>query len=463
MAPPIGTTLKTADTFQNIKILELLGSGGQGTVYRVDLDGETKALKWYHDNAFNTYRRNSDGSYVLDAEGNRILDAAGTERAKTLFYENLANNVNRGAPAPQFLWPQAVTERSHDSFGYIMDIRPSGYVELSRLLLSKRVRFASNRAKVDGMLNLVNAFRILHNKGFCYQDLNDGNFFFKPDTGELLVCDNDNAAYGDYKTGVIGKCRFMAPEVVRGQKLPDTMTDRFSMAVILFFMLFRSHPLEGVVSTPACLTPSKELEIYGTTPIFVFDPNDPSNPPVRGVADHSILIWNRTPQYVKDAFIRSFSKEIMAYDEETGHYLANRLTEKEWIDVLTHFRNAIIPCSDPNCPREEFFDGMRVCSRCGTPLPFTSGIQLAKYKVPIHPGVRIYRVQLGPCSDAQALDVVAAVVSRDDGQLGIQNVSSEAWQCRTSTGEDRELPPGSAFPAIPGIQARLFGSGFAIV
>lgn len=462
MRPPIGATLQTVDTFQSVKILEQLGDGGQGTVYRVAWNGEIKALKWYHDYAFDVYQKDSNGSFIRDSHGNKVLDTAETEKAKKLFYDNLINNVNRGSPAPQFLWPQAVTERSHNSFGYIMDIRPKGYVELSQLLLGKRVRFASYRTRVDGMLNLVNAFRIFHNKGFCYQDLNDGNFFFNPDTGAVLICDNDNAAYEDYKTGVVGKCRFMAPEVVRGQKLPDTMTDRFSMAVILYFMLFRSHPLEGMVSTPTCLTPSKEIEIYGTNPIFVFDPDNKTNRPVQGVADHSIRIWNRTPQYVRDAFIRSFSKSVMTYDEDTRQYPANRLTEKEWIDILTHFRNAIIPCPNPDCPREEFFTGKRKCSKCGTLLPFTSGIQLARYKVPVCPGTQIYRIQLGPCADAQALDAVAAVISNGD-QLDLQNISQEVWQCRTSNGTNRELPPGGTLPAKAGIQVNLSNGGFTIV
>jgi len=41
----------------------------------------------------------------------------------------------------------------------------------------------------------------------------------------------------------------MAPEVVLGGA-PDKRSDRFSLAVILFRMLFIEHPLEGKYSTP---------------------------------------------------------------------------------------------------------------------------------------------------------------------------------------------------------------------
>ena len=42
-----------------------------------------------------------------------------------------------------------------------------------------------------------------------------------------------------------GKCRYMAPEVVRHEAKPSIHTDRFSLAVVLYKMLFVEHPLEG--------------------------------------------------------------------------------------------------------------------------------------------------------------------------------------------------------------------------
>ena len=58
----------------------------------------------------------------------------------------------------------------------------------------------------------------------------------------MLICDNDNVApYGD-NLGIAGKCRYMAPEVVLGKKRPDLHTDRFSLAVVLYLLLFLNHP-----------------------------------------------------------------------------------------------------------------------------------------------------------------------------------------------------------------------------
>ena len=462
--PKIGVVIKT-EGFKTVKILEELGAGGQGTVFKVDYGGQLKALKWYHDRAFDVLVNTGNPSASIRE---RVVDTHASAEKKKQFRENLKNNIKHGAPSDAFLWPQDITEETHGSFGYIMDLRPPEYIELSKLLLGRKYRFSSYQARVDGMLNLVNAFRVFHNKGFNYQDLNDGNFFFNPNTGDLLVCDNDNAAYAGYKTGIIGKCRFMAPEVVLGQKMPDTMTDRFSMSVVLFFMLFRTHPLEGVRSTPACMTPSNEKKVYGSSPVFVFDPQDSSNRPIRGVSDHAVLIWNRTPQYVKEAFERSFSKGAMTFSLDSslaagGKYGASRLIEKEWINVLTRFRNDIVRCSNPKCTREEFFVGTnRKCASCGKLLWISNSLKLPKYEMPIHEGAQVYKVQLGPCADSEALDVVAKVLSKN-GSFGIKNVSGDDWHCITSTGAERVLRSGEALPAKPGIRIATLNGSMEII
>ncbi|MCI7212771.1 MAG: hypothetical protein MR467_01290, partial [Bacillales bacterium] len=72
-------------------------------------------------------------------------------------------------------------------------------------------------------------------------------------TGHKLICDNDNVTAHKRSLGVLGKMRYMAPEIVRGDKLrkngprqmPDTHSDRFSLAIILFLALCLGNPFEG--------------------------------------------------------------------------------------------------------------------------------------------------------------------------------------------------------------------------
>ena len=79
------------------KIIEELGRGGQGIVYRVEVGNKEMALKWY-------------------------LNAP-----KQAFYKNLEENVAKGAPSDAFLWPEYVTKKERGSYGYIMRLRPKGY------------------------------------------------------------------------------------------------------------------------------------------------------------------------------------------------------------------------------------------------------------------------------------------------------------------------------------------------
>ena len=70
--------------------------------------------------------------------------------------------------------------------------------------------------------------------------------FFDPDTGDVLICDNDNvSANGIDNSSVYGTPRFMAPEIVMGQAKPSRNTDLYSLAVLLFYMFMMGHPLEG--------------------------------------------------------------------------------------------------------------------------------------------------------------------------------------------------------------------------
>ncbi|MBQ2650375.1 MAG: hypothetical protein IJO51_07900 [Clostridia bacterium] len=433
--PPIGAKLKTRD-FHNVTIKKQLGAGGQGTVYLVDYDGKEKALKWYHNSIFTTQEK------------------------MNRFYDNLCTNIENGPPSEDFLWPQDVTEKKNGSFGYIMDLRPQRFQELSVLLVGRKAKFKSFQVRIDGMLNMVNAFRLLHNKGYSYQDLNDGNFFFDPDTGECLICDNDNALYQGSYSGILGKQRYMAPEVVLGQRMPDKPTDRFSMAVILFLMLMHLHPLEGVYSTPPCMTPEYERKFYGQEPVFVFDPEDRRNRPIRGIGDHAIAIWNELPDYLQDAFIRSFSKGAMTYTD--GKYGKPRLIEREWLDVLTRFRNTIYSC--PHCPNEEFIKELPAhCSACNASLPVSHHLKGKKYNMPLFPGVRLLRFQTGECADKDALDVIFEIRSTPDGRYYAANQSKEIWRCTNTKGMQIKVAPGEIMPVIPGVKAKINGTEFEII
>ena len=198
---------------KDFRILDLLGAGGQGEVYLAECEGQKYALKVYIDNPHPD------------------------------FCDNLRNNIEKGSPSATFLWPRTLVQ-TEDSFGYVMDLRPKNYVSFVSYLTGKN-KFRDQAALLRWCIELCLSFKKLHEKGYSYQDLNDGSFFLDTDTGDLLICDNDNVTADKKNLGILGKMRYMAPEIVRGdvdprpkgRQVPDVHSDRFSLAVIVFMAL----------------------------------------------------------------------------------------------------------------------------------------------------------------------------------------------------------------------------------
>lgn len=411
-----------------IKVEKFLAEGGQGAVYIADYNGTKKALKWYK--------------------------KASLGKNPQAFYENIKQNVMRGAPSPEFLWPLDITEWTDGTFGYIMDLRPEGYYEVTDFMLC-HVRFKSYRAIIDAAMKVVSAFRILHNAGYSYQDLNDGNFFINPDNGKVLICDNDNVAPDGTETGIIGKPRYMAPEIVLGKSMPNSLTDRFSMSVILYILFCLNHPLEGKRYLVPALTPELQQKLYGSEPLFMMDPNDKSNGPHPVVHKNSIMVWPCLPDYMQDIFVDAFSQK--AFQKPSA-----RPSEKAWLNVLTRFRSEIVPCS---CGNEVFTQqgAPCKCEACGKKLEIPFKLVLSGYSIPAIKDSRIYRCQLGVCDETEALNPVAHVLQKkDSGALGIKNKSNKRWDAVTTKGVARKVASDEVIPLKDGITFTAFNEKIII-
>lgn len=406
-----------------IKIIKPLAVDGQGDVYRVEYEGKEKALKWYR-------------------------DAGNNPEA---FYDNLKRNVDNGSPDKAFLWPEAVTEKLDGSFGYIMDLRPDGYFELSEFMLARDVQFASFKTAVDACLNVVTAFRHLHNNGYSYQDLNDGNFFINPQTGDVFIYNNDNVAPNGINLGVQGTPRYMAPEIVCQHVLSNTQTDRFSLSVILFLILCMNHPLEGKKSLTPCLTFPEAEKLYGSEALFICDPQNNANAPVKNIHANVIARWGFMPDYIKDAFLKSFSQQAIKEPNK-------RLRELDWLKVLVRFRSDIVKCG---CGNEVFIKNASTteCDGCGKPMVINHVIKLPDYVITAARGSCIYRCQLGVCNVDEALDPVALVVSKDNDPnvLGLKNMTNNILSALTPSGIARQVKPQEAVPFIAGLVLEVYG------
>ena len=420
-----GQRIKTVSGGE-LEVIQKLGEGGQGVVYKVNYNGKPLALKWYFGNKLN----NADK-----------------------FYRNIQNNIKQGTPTGAFLWPLEITEYFEGSFGYLMELRPPEYKDFSLFLLAK-VHFANIEALINTALCITNGFRELHNRGYSYQDLNDGNFFVNPKTGDVLICDNDNVApYGE-NLGIAGKCRYMAPEVVMGQKRPDSHTDRFSLAVVLYMLLFLNHPLEGKRTMCPCLTEELERKFYGSDPVFVWDPANDANRPVRGVHTNEIKLWPLYPAFVRKTFEKAFSHEVMVGNDTT-----HRVIEKEWQEVFTTLRDLTIKCS---CGSETFIDPSQQscrCIDCGKSIERPPILKVKKYHAALAPGKKLYACHVQYDSDDFKEAKGEVISSRNNPSLlGLRNDSNNTWEAILPNGSSKGYPNGQVIKLGKGIKIN-FGNG----
>lgn len=418
----IGTMLN-----REVEVVRWLAEGGQGDVYVVRYNGEEKALKWYKPN--------------------------GMGKNRDAFYENLRQNVLKKAPGREFLWPLDITDWMDDSFGYIMDLRPEGYYELSEFMLTN-VRFPSYRIMTNAALHIVSAYRILHNSGYSYQDLNDGNFFINPLNGDVLICDNDNVAPDGVNTGIIGKPRYMAPEiVVRSKKNPDTESDLFSMSVIVFLLFFLNHPLEGKLSLVPALTPKLQEELYGKNPLFIMDEGNKANGPDPVIHRNMLKIWPEMPDYMKELFSSAFCQRALTAPEA-------RPRELEWMKKLVRFQSGIMPCA---CGEEIFIQDENECKckneGCRRELKVQYRLMLKDYSMPAIVGNRLYRCQIGTCNADEALKVIGKIIAKksDISILGLRNCSENIWNVTTPSGKIKKVMPDEVMPLKDRLSFQVMG------
>ena len=280
-----GTILYT-DNGDALKVSRLLGAGGQGEVYEVEQGGMRYALKWY---------------YAPPRDPRSQAQAQEQRRALKEYI------IPKGIPDPRFLWPLAFVdgELGSGTFGYLMRLLDAGFETIERLVCG---RVATNdRVLATAALGIVDAFRKLHLSGSVYKDINLGGFAFSPQSGDVLVVDNDNVRTNG-TPGAILFPGFGAPEVVMGRAPCTTSTDDHGLAVLLFYLFCRGNPMEGARELVNCYDMTAARSLFGDEALFVFDARDASNRPVAGVHDAVLRNWGRCPPRCGARSLARFAK-----------------------------------------------------------------------------------------------------------------------------------------------------------
>lgn len=414
-------TFLTSESSTKYKVVSLLGAGGQGEVYDVESSGKHYALKWYF-------------KHMATKEQKAILD----------------NLVAKGSPDASFLWPQDIIFKNYGApFGYIMPLRPKNFKSIVDMM--KRRAEPSFYALCRAAYNLTSGYQKLHTMGYSYRDISFGNLFFDPDNGNVLICDNDNvAANGLDNSSVYGTPRFMAPEIVVGKAKPSRNTDLYSLAVLLFYMFMMGHPLEGRLEADIkCMDIHAMNKLYGTNPVFVFDPNNKTNRPVKGYQDNVLIYWDLYPQALRDLFAQSFTEGLTAPNK--------RVTEKKWMETFANLITGIILC--PKCGAEVFYDESKaaagvvhICWNCQSSVPMPASIVIGKSRILLHKNAKLYAHHI---YDDYDMDTVVGTVVQNPSNpnlWGIRNESKENWTYIKPDGIQIAVAIGKSAAIAKGVQ-----------
>ncbi|MGM9684806.1 MAG: serine/threonine protein kinase, partial [Bacteroidaceae bacterium] len=259
----------------------------------------------------------------------------------------------------------------------------------------------------------------------------------------VLICDNDNVFPQGETSGIMGKARYMAPEIVAGG-IPDKFSDRFSLTVILFMLIYLNHPLEGAkVAACPCMTEGNEKKFFGSEALFIYDKDDHSNLPVRGVHTNVIRRWPAFPQLLRDTFADQLSQQKLKNPQ-------SRLIEQEWEKIIAKVRDNLVFC--PKCRQETFVDSSTntaKCIECGAGFDITRRLALADRSIVLTPGTNVF-IDMDNIVDMK-------IQTATNGEMMLQNVSNNSWSVETPSGKIRVVNVNDFLPARPGLKIS-FGS-----
>ena len=419
-------TILTSESGTKYTVKNLLGAGGQGEVYDVEAGGKHYALKWYF-----------KGSATADQK------------------KSLEKIISKGKPDKCFLWPmELVVPAGNPVFGYIMELRPKNYKSIVDLMKNKAQ--PTFYALCRTAYNAAKGYQKLHASGAKYQDISFGNLFFDENTGDVLICDNDNVSYENKSGGILGTPGFMAPEIVRGEARPSRNTDLYSLSVLLFYLFMVNHPLDGKVEAGIkCMDMAARVKLYGTDPIFIFDPNNNTNRPLKGYHDNALIYWPIYPEKLRQMFIKAFTEGLSSPNK--------RVTEPQWMDLFANLMSGMMQC--PACGARVFYDetiensgAAHTCWNCQGTIQVPAKMRIGKNIVILNPNSKLTHHAVYGDYDIDSF--VGSVVQNPNNPnlWGVRNEDKINWTYEKADGTQIPIEPGRTAGILPGSKVHFTDS-----
>jgi hypothetical protein len=409
-----GQTLHMERSGAAVVVENQLGWDDQGVVYRARAGGAQFAVKWIG--------RGPDGMLGMRT--------------------SISELIRRGKPPhASFVWPiDLVGSDQVPGFGYIMPLLEPRFTSLGRILTAE----SSPSLRVIAAIGreLVNAFAALHSSGLCYRNISFANLRFDQQACELAVIDNDVVGVDGNSTPipVQGIWQFMAPEIVRGEALPSAATDLHSLAVLLFYVLMKGHPLLGIRAGASYGTEHLEGEL-GVHPLFIFDPDDHSNGPVPG--DSVTAWWPIYPGQIRRVFTQAFTTGL--HDPLYG-----RVPEETWRKALLALHDCVSGC--PGCRVPVYYDleqaGQR-CWQCGEALPAPPLLKAPGGTLVLSEGAEMTSHHLDRDHDHRTARAAVEPHPRRPGRVVLRNLTDQTWTALADGEEPKQVAPSQRLGVRP--------------
>lgn len=295
------------------------------------------------------------GLIASGGQGAVFSDETGQYAIKVIFVED---ECKRNELRRRYLWlfgkrlprearlvtPAAVLSEPY--VGYVMR-RVKGHEPLSTLVrpsISTRELVTWFVRKTGGLRRrlllgamLANCFRTVHLEGLAHCDVSDRNILVAKNPQIVSVCliDCDNLSTTDAAEWlVLGTPGYTAPEIIKGCWQPDSLTDSYSLAVILFRLLRLNHPFVGDAVNEA--PPEvEEAALLGEMP-YIDHPTDDRNRASTGLPPDVVF----TPE-LERLFARAFTDGV--------HHRHSRPTPTDWHKSLVSAADLTKTCRSEEC------------------------------------------------------------------------------------------------------------------
>ncbi len=274
------------------------------------------------------------GDYIVKivTATDSIRRAELSRRFRWLCNRQIPENSRLALPVATLASPQ---------LGYVMR-RVRGHQSLTLLLRPMKLDSVGEwyNASTGGLrrrlllaAQLAASFRLLHLAGLAYCDLSDTNILVARDPRivSLVLIDPDNISVsGKAEALVLGTPRYIAPEVLRGSHQPDSLTDTFSLAVLIFQLLRLNHPFLG--DAVLASAPDAEENAYCGELPYIDHPENVSNR-----STHVLPVESVCTTKLAELFNKAFVEGVNAR--------GRRPTPGEWEDACLAAADNTTSCS----------------------------------------------------------------------------------------------------------------------